>query len=202
MCFTAKGDWVHAAEPMHKDVDLRKRRRCGVGPAFVSHQAFSPVHSSTVQFSSVQLRSNAEDMKKKWYVVFALRACRNWADYFQDAFYHTKYWKLSLCVPVLPIFELNKSFRHYYIVVYVKTIRAVRKELPVFIKDVNINSKIALYLYLTISTISNVRLFASCDPKRDPQGMHITDHSTSSRLIRLTLWWTVYVLCYVDLNHK
>lgn len=36
MCFNAKGDWVPAAEPMHKDVDLRKQNRCGVGPGLVS----------------------------------------------------------------------------------------------------------------------------------------------------------------------
>lgn len=36
MCFNAKGDWVPAAEPLHKDVDLRKQDKCGVGPALVS----------------------------------------------------------------------------------------------------------------------------------------------------------------------
>lgn len=36
MCFTAKGEWTAAMEPLHKDVDLRKQHRCGVGPALVS----------------------------------------------------------------------------------------------------------------------------------------------------------------------
>lgn len=38
MCFNAKGDWVPAAEPLHKDVDLRKQQKCGVGPALVREQ--------------------------------------------------------------------------------------------------------------------------------------------------------------------
>ena len=39
MCFNAKGDWVPAAEPLHRDVDLRKQQKCGVGPALVRGQS-------------------------------------------------------------------------------------------------------------------------------------------------------------------
>eukprot|EP00752_Nemacystus_decipiens_P012128 g10753.t1 len=39
MCFNAKGDWVPAAEPLHRDVDLRKQHKCGVGPALVCARA-------------------------------------------------------------------------------------------------------------------------------------------------------------------
>ncbi|CAM9347480.1 unnamed protein product [Ectocarpus sp. 13 AM-2016] len=35
MCFNARGDWGPAVEPLHRDIDLRKQHRCGVGPSLV-----------------------------------------------------------------------------------------------------------------------------------------------------------------------
>ncbi|CAN0558213.1 unnamed protein product [Ectocarpus sp. 8 AP-2014] len=35
MCFNARGDWRPAVEPLHRDIDLRKQHRCGVGPSLV-----------------------------------------------------------------------------------------------------------------------------------------------------------------------
>ncbi|CAM9190602.1 unnamed protein product [Discosporangium mesarthrocarpum] len=40
LCFTASDEaWEPAREPLHRDVDLRKRERCGVGPALVCGRA-------------------------------------------------------------------------------------------------------------------------------------------------------------------
>ncbi|CAM9522870.1 unnamed protein product [Scytosiphon promiscuus] len=39
MCFNAEGNWMQASEPLHKDIDLRKKDRCGAGPALVCARA-------------------------------------------------------------------------------------------------------------------------------------------------------------------
>eukprot|EP00903_Cladosiphon_okamuranus_P008399 g8075.t1 len=52
MCFNAKGDWVPAAEPLHRDVDLRKQKKCGVGPALVCARALLELRKASWPSSS------------------------------------------------------------------------------------------------------------------------------------------------------
>ena len=66
--YSALGKWEVASEPLHKDIDLRKASRCGVGPAYLSSvEVIATVHT---------WMQNGEPLKGIVFVNFICHICR------------------------------------------------------------------------------------------------------------------------------